>query len=214
MTQKLNHAIIIRLHYPPSDLLFTWRLAFFREFVLPRLLFQTNSDFEIWVICHPEHANLMTKIHPKIHVCPFPHFPKNSGFSKSNYNEMMPHFDIQTSLDSDDLVSQDYVEKIKQEVSLSLDKPLVLSFQPYKLALITMKKYRMWERYYEFGRCSMFYSLYLPKTEIYECIYNFDHSFITDYYKNIVHVPEGYCDMVIHGGNWMTDLKPHLEEVL
>ena len=212
----MTHAVIIRLHYLPNDPRFSWRLAFFKSMVLPRLLNQTNQDFEIWIVCHPEHTDLIKGLSEKIRVCPMPTFPapeeaRLHGF-KNHIPHDLPQFDIQTAYDSDDLVSLNYIAKIKEEIAKSPDKTLLVTFQPYKLALFTLKRYGMYERYGD-GKCSMFYSLYQPDRANYQSILNFDHSFIGHWCDNIVCVPEGYCDMVIHGTNWMTGIEPNMGEV-
>ena len=212
----LRHAVVIRLHYSPDDPRFSWRLAFFKVMVLPRLLNQTNQDFEIWIVCHPEHVNLIKELDGKINVCSIPIFPSPEearlhGF-KTDIPPDLPQFDIQTAFDSDDLVSLNYIARIKEEIAKRPDKTLLVTFQPYKMDLLTLKRYKMCERYDD-GKCSMFFSLYQPDKSDYQHILSFDHSFIGHWCNNIICVPEGYCDMVIHGSNWMTHLQPNLGEV-
>lgn len=211
MTES-RHAVIIRLHYSPDNPIIPWRFAFFRSMVLPRILNQTNRDFDLWIVCHPEHLNQIRDFDLNINICCTPEFPHNIGSVKKNFNDIMPHYEIQTSMDSDDLVSLMYIARIKEEVNKTPNEKIVISFQPYKLDLLTMKRYKMWERYGPI-KCSMFHSLYQPDLKDYDSILNFDHSFISDYIKNIVTIPEGYCDMTIHNSNWMTALEPNLGAV-
>ena len=55
----------------------------------------------------------------------------------------------------------------------------------------------------------MFWTLYTPAGEEYRSVLEFDHSFAWKWCPNVVTIPEGYCDMVIHGGNMETGLEPH-----
>lgn len=212
MKNGLRHAVIVRLHYQPGDLRFGWRLAFFRSMVLPRLASQTCQDFEIWVICHPHHVQEIENLE-NLQARGLSDFPGLSGWKDSQeLAEALPRFDIQTALDSDDLVSLDYIARIQEEVGKRLGRTLVLSFQPYKLNLLDLRRYKMWERYHE-RQCSMFWTLYIPAGQEYRSVIEFDHSFAWKWCSNVVTIPEGYCDMTIHGANMETGLEPHRGEV-
>lgn len=156
----------------------------------------------------------MESIHPRITPCALPTFPAAYGGIKEDPVDpaAMPRFEIQTGMDSDDLVSPNYIARIKEEVEKSLNKSLVVSFQPYKLDMLTMKRYKMVERYYS-QKCSPFITLYQPDGERYENILNLNHTYISGWCSNVVTIPEGYADMLIHGTNWATHLNPNLGEV-
>ena len=203
----LRHAVIIRMHYQPGDPKFAWRLAFFRSMVLPRLLTQTCQDFEIWVVCHPEHVHEVETL-GNVHVVGLPGFSSLGMWTSQDLGDALPRFDLQTALDSDDLVTLNYIDRIREEVGQRLGQKLIVSFQPYKLYLPEVRRYVMWERYYE-QQCSMFWTLYTPPGEEYRSVLEFDHSFAWKWCPNVVTIPEGYCDMVIHGGNMETGLEPH-----
>lgn len=214
---ELSHAVITRMHYPPESPVFPWRLAFYRTMVLPRLLNQTDKNFEVWVVCHPEHMAAVEELGSGIHVCGLPAFPAPffDGRMKeldAKELEVLPQFDIQTSLDSDDLVSLDYIARIKEEVAKRPDRLLALSFQPWKLDLLTLKRYKMSERYGT-HQGSMFYSLYQPDKSDYQSIMSINHIYLGVFFTDVVIVAEeGYCDFVIHGANWFTGLTPNLGE--
>ena len=206
----LRHAVIIRLHYQPGDPKFDWRLAFFRSMVLPRLLTQTCQDFEIWVVCHPEHVQEIAGIGNigSINAVGLPNFSTLGMWTSQALGDALPRFDLQTALDSDDLVTLNYIDRIREEVGQHLGQKLIVSFQPYKLNLLDLRRYVMWERYCE-TQCSMFWTLYTPPGEEYRSVLEFDQSFAWKWCPNVVTIPEGYCDMVIHGGNMETGLEPH-----
>ena len=204
----MRHGVVTRFHYSPEDARFPWRFAFYKSMVLPRLLNQTCKDFEIWLVCHPDHVALMKSLGEELHVCSIPEFPSPETHRLVDMTAL-PQFDIQTSFDTDDLVSLDYIARIKEEIANNPDKNLLVTFQPYKLDILSLKRYKMWERYGN-SKCSMFFSLYQPDKSNYRSVFNFDHSFIGEWCNNIICIPEGYCDMVIHGTNWMTLLEPNL----
>ena len=109
-------------------------------------------------------------------------------------------YDLQTRLDCDDMIGRDYVKRLRLEVSRSPKSPMVVSFQPHRRELWTGSRYRMALRYHR-RRCSMFLSLWQPDIANRRYIYEFKHGQIWRAFPRVVTVPEGYCDMVIHGRN-------------
>ncbi|MFA5381870.1 MAG: glycosyltransferase [Candidatus Micrarchaeia archaeon] len=209
--KKLSHIIITRMAFNPEDPQWGWRLPFYQSMALPRLLRQTDQNFEIWVRCHPAHNDIVAALHPKVH--PFQgygvedekmEFPADEQVR----NYRLPRAHIQTRLDCDDLVSEDFVARIHQEVSRGPDKPLLVSFQPWKLDLYTLTRYRMGQRYGS-ENTSMFLSLYQPEIGggKYWRIMDYRHGHIWRELGEpveVVTIPEGYCDMVIHDKNKLT----------
>lgn len=208
--ENMRHAVIIRLHYQPNDPRFEWRLAFFQTMVLPRLEHQTCQDFEIWIACHPWHVARIEALCPMANVVGLPDFPGVDNWNDAQL-QGLPRFDLQTSLDSDDLVDLEYIAAI-QDIARTHPGPLAISFQPYKLNLLTLKRYKMWERYGK-HQCSMFFTLHLPADAEYRSVLSFNHSYVPQWCPNVLTCPEGYCDMTIHGANFMTGLEPNLGEV-
>ena len=213
----LRHAVVIRFHYQPGDLMFAWRLAFLRSMVLPRLAAQTCQDFETWVVCHPDHVQEIESL-GNVHVVGLLDFCVAEAWKGVEWKDTrelvkaLPRFDIQTALDSDDLVSLDYIARIQEEVGKRLDQTFILSFQPYKLNLLDLRRYWMWERYCE-TQCSMFWTLYTPPGEEYRSVLEFDHSYAWKWCPNVITIPEGYADMTIHGANMETRIEPNNGEV-
>ena len=168
-------------------------MAFYEAVTLSRLLRQTDQNFDIWVRCNPAHNDIVAALHPKVHPV--------QGWE-------VPRAHIQTRVDCDDLVSADFVARIHQEVAKSPDKPLLVSFQPWKLDLYTLTRYRMVQRY-DSQHTSMFLSLYQPMIdgEKYWRIMDYVHGHIWRELGEpveVVTIPEGYCDMVIHDKNKLT----------
>jgi hypothetical protein len=208
---NLRHHIITRMAFKPDDPQWPWRLAFYQSMVLPRFLRQTDQDFEIWVRCHKAHNEIVAALHPKVH--PFQGYGAEDslmGLPKEGTSQTfkLPRSHIQTRVDCDDLVSEDFVGRIHTEVAVSPERPLLVSFQPWKLDLYTLTRYRMGQRY-SGQLTSMFLSLYQPEIsgEKYWQIYDYRHGHIWKELGEpvqVVTIPEGYCDMVIHDKNKLT----------
>ena len=214
----MDHAIIIRLYFEPGDPRAAWRLAFFEAMALPCLQRQTCRDFEIWIRCHPEHRTRLEALDPRIRT--FRDQPRREDAeigllalaSLAGDGADLPRVDIQTRHDSDDLVSRHYVARIRKEIEKAEPGPLVVSFQPYKLDIATLRRHRMATRYHA-RRCSMFLSLYQPDKSAYRFIYDYNHRLIWEAFPRVATVPEGYCDLVIHKGNCHTKLEPRDEPI-
>lgn len=203
------HHVITRMAFKPDDPQWLWRLAFYRSMVLPRFLRQTDQEFDIWVRCYPVHNEIVDSLHPKVH--PYQGYgieDEIMGIDKTCQNHI-PRSHIQTRVDCDDLVGEDFISRIHREVACQPDKPLIVSFQPWKLDLYTLTRYRMGQRYHETSN-SMFLSLYQPDINgEYWDIYYFKHGHLARELGEsvrVVTIPEGYCDMVIHDKNMGTSI--------
>lgn len=204
------HAIIIRLYFAPDDPRAAWRLACFEALTLPCLQRQTCRDFEVWVRCHPEHRARIEAMDPMLRTFldASRREDREIGLNAlAGDGAALPRFEIQSRMDSDDLVSKHFVARIMKEMGRAAGEPLVVSFQPYKFDLETRRRFRMATRYHS-RRCSMFLSLYQPPgMENYRYIYDFNHRLIWEAFPRVVTVPEGYCDLLIHGGNCHTKIE-------
>jgi hypothetical protein len=208
----MKHAVIIRLHYEPESPYWPWRRAFFEATVLPRLLAQTDRDFDIWVRCHRAHREIVQAMHPKIrtHCTDTPFFtathewePNEDGtLGQPPATPELPYYAIQTRLDSDDWVEPGYIARVKKEVRRhAAGGPLVVSFQPWKFDLWSLKKYRIGKDRYHEKSPSQFLSLYQPDTENWRDVCAFNHRRIWRHFPQVVMVPEGYCYLMVHGQN-------------
>jgi hypothetical protein len=208
---KNKHAIVIRLDYPDCEA-FEWRSAFFRSVVLPRLLRQTDQKFDIVIRCNPIHKERIEVLSDKIST--FHHdsptkYGTGLGHIKTGSNSI-PAFDfkldypIQTRIDSDDLVSFDFVEKIHKEFEGKKEDTL-LHFQPMKFDLYGLKTYHVGIKS-SVEHMSPFISLYQPN-EIKYFIYQFGHTKIGKHFKNVVFIDEGYCWLTVHHNNASTTIR-------
>jgi hypothetical protein len=206
-----KHAIITRMVYEEDDPKFEERLAIYRAMCLPRLRLQKNKNFDISVLCNKKHADIFRSLGI------IPHFLKEEF-----YGERMPvgtwilytpweniegleKYDIQTNLDSDDLVSPDYTEKIEEEMKKHNCKTL-LSFQERLYNPHTFEEKEMRKKYHE-KMPSAFYSLYQPDKTNYIYINHDSHLQMHKYAEKSIIVGEGYCWASIHGNNDSTTMN-------
>jgi len=204
----LTHAIIIRLYFAPDDPRAAWRLDFFEQQVLPCLARQTCPDFAIWISCHPAHQERLQALDPRIRTYQDGAQAEDQVIgliALAPGKGALPQVAIQTRHDSDDLLSKHYVARIRKEIAKRPDKSLLVSFQPYKLDLASGQRYRLATRYHR-QQPSMFLSLYQPDQKNYRYIYECNHRRLWQICPRVVTVPEGYCDLVVHGGNCHTKI--------
>lgn len=133
----MTHAVVIRFHYPPGydREKIEWRFAFFRSMVLPRLLAQLNKKFVIAIRTDgsPEWDRRFRELSDRIITfsvnpnfadwIPEGHDPQKFHKKKGRFFVDfapwesvidLPKFDIQTSVDSDDLIIRpDFIDKIE-----------------------------------------------------------------------------------------------------
>lgn len=218
----MTHAIIIRMHYPEGDERFGWRLGYFKDMVLPRLLVQTDQNFDIAIRCRPCHADILRALSPKIktfevtgereshriikgkkYFVDFTSWDKVVGLEK---------YDVQSGLDSDDLVAENYIEMIVKEVEKNdPKKSLHISFQPGMFDARTERKYPMNIKY-GIKKGSAFFSIYQPNKEKYLFAYEYSHLHLGRHFDRSVLLPEGYCWASVHGHNISTTLKEYANE--
>ena len=206
------------MHYPKGDSRFEWRLAYFKIMVLPRLLSQRKNDFDIAIRCNPWHAKRIEALSDRI---------KTFSVKKGKENFIRPEdqerakpfggqyfidfiewedvvglekYDIQTSIDSDDLILRDdYIDKIERECA-RFRQSLHLSFQPYIFELKTLRTFRC-PYTYSPQRGSAFYSLYQPDKTDYKFIHHETHQFMGKFAARSITIPEGYCAFTVHDIN-------------
>jgi len=187
----MRHGIIIRFRYEREDPRFRWRLSLFEAMVAPRFEKQTNQDFELWILCKAHHEEIF----------------KARGYHTAPTLEALPRFDIQTRHDNDDFVSQEYVKIIQDEVEKRKNSSFLISFVPVKLDLWTLKRYEC--GHYGPERPSMFLSLYIPpQVEEYESIFKLRHGEMWKLYPTVVTIPRGECELVCHGDNMDSQIRP------
>jgi hypothetical protein len=200
----MKMGIIIRLHYQPDDPRWPWRLAFFQSMCLPLLLRQKDSDFEIWVRCHPEHEEALRALHPRVNAFQGYQEAEDYFFAETaQEGKRCPRFHIQVRIDADDLAMPGFTAKIRETIQAQAQgEPMVVHFQPQKLDLWRMRVYAIGNPKHRYHRksVSQFMALYQPSLkEDYRRIYEFNHRHIWETFPRVVTIQEGYCYLVVHG---------------
>ncbi|MDD5068069.1 MAG: glycosyltransferase [Candidatus Pacebacteria bacterium] len=209
-----SHVVIIRMHYQEHDKRFPWRLAYFQAMVYPRLMNQTDKNFDIAIRCNQWQEEAIKRIDPRIitfqtrnqTVRYRMHRGKKYFYDFCKWKDVMGlrQYDIQTGLDSDDLVSRCFIERIKSEVNNAEGKKsLHISFQPELFELKTLKTRSITTKYGP-KKGSAFLSLYQPNKKNYKFIYEESHLDMWRHAKKSIIIPEGYCWATAHGLNEST----------
>jgi len=214
-----NHVVIIRFHYPKGSPIFKWRLAYFKAMVLPRLLNQTNKDFDIAIRCNPEHRKIFESLNKKIRT--FDVKPgtgtrrikkvhgKNYFLDFVRWDDVvgLGKYEIQSGLDSDDLISLDYIQTIKDEIKKNdSNRSLHISFQPDIFDMYGLKKMSIGCMYSD-KRGSAFFTIYQPKDKKkYIFAYEASHLVLPLMFEKSVILPVGKCWATVHGLNESTTL--------
>ena len=229
----MRTAFIIRMDYPNEDKKWPWRLAYFQSMVLPRLLGQTDQDFDICIRATGVHAHDLQELSPKIKT--FGVKPEKQSWIKPGYEEKakryfvdfvdyedtigLDKYEIQIGIDSDDLlIRKDFVERVKKEC-IGKNYSIHLSFQPYMFDVATLRTYRCMLRY-SGTKGSPFFALYQPtaqKMKIpgeYVFAYSDSHLKLYLYMKNTKTIEEGYCAFSIHGMNESTYLYKGSKQIM
>lgn len=206
----MTHVIITRMLYK-DDNDFLKRLDLYKLYLLESLKGQTNRNFDIAVLCNRKHAPIIKELG----LIPFFVGEDNFGQKDSTWHckvkweeiEGLDKYDIQSNIDSDDYVSDNYVEKIQDIVGKeSNNKSLHIHFQPllvdYSSGLI--KKMR---NVYDEKNGSAFCSLYQPNKNNYIYIGQDGHRRMQKYANKSIIIKEGYCFVGIHEDNDSTTIN-------
>jgi hypothetical protein len=216
-----NHIVIIRFHYEKDSPRFQWRFEYFKNEVLPRLLKQTDSNFDIGIRCNEWHNELFRSLHPRI--IPFQInnervFYKKRGRGKKYFFDFcewkdvigLKKYDIQTGLDSDDLIADNYIETIVSEIKKfsksNPNKSLHICFQPELFNYKTKEIYSIGQTYGPRDG-SAFMSMYQPDKINYHFIYERSHHYLYQLVSSTIIIPKGYCWATVHDYNESTGKK-------
>lgn len=207
-----NKVIIIRFHYPVDDKRFEWRFGFFKTIVWPRILAQTNQDFDVAIRCNPAHEILFKSLPGKKNIITFQTANDTARYKVNGHKRYfhdfvpwesvsgLPMYDIQIGLDSDDLVSPLYVDMIQE--ACKGNESVHVFFQPELFRLKTLKIESMAE--YSRRRGSAFRALYQPDKSDYKFIDSVSHMILGTLAKKSVGYQRGHCFAVAHDLNEST----------
>lgn len=210
---KNSCAVITRFHYPLNSKEFDWRLDYYKNNVLPRLIAQTDKDFDIAIWCEKHHENIFKELYSRIKTFQATYTKRNSklfiDYTAWENVSGLEKYNIQIGLDSDDLVEEDFIEKVKS--LCGGDKTILVSFQPIKKDIANGKLYKM-DKYSE-KRGSPIFAFYQPNFNNYKFAYHTSHLRMPLIANKTMVVPEGYAQMSIHGRNDSTRIKETDKEI-
>lgn len=223
----MKTAFIIRMHFPKDDPRFDWRLSFFKSMVLPRLLSQTDQDFDICIRVNQHHKQYIENIHPKIKTFQSVNFENKIhqrykhkigkyfvDFIRQEDLVGLDKYEIQIGLDSDDLILRDdFIERIKLECK-NTDHSLHISFFPH---IFDVKNLRMFECPTPYGpqKGSPIFAIYQPKKhKKYYYAYHESHLTLPKRFKQAKRINEDFCCYCVHDNNSSTFLLPNLQQIL
>lgn len=207
----MKHIIITRMHYEDNNPRFDWRLAHYQACVLPRILKQTKKDFDIGIWCNPNHAERIKKLSNKIIT--FSVKGQTSRYKVSGgrryFEDFTPwkdvmnleKYDVQTGLDSDDLIAPNYIEKIEEIIeNNSNGKSLHITFQPMIFDFRDLEVYQIGVNY-NTHKGSMFFSIYQPDKQNYKFAYEYSHLELGKHFNKSIIIPKGFCWLTVHYAN-------------
>lgn len=201
-------AVITRFHYPENHPDLEWRFRYYRESVLPRLLNQTDDNFDIAIWCEKHHEHWFKDLSPKIKTFQATYAKRDShlfiDYTPWENVVGLEKYKIQIGLDSDDLVSSNFIEKVRS-VCEGCPMKLLVSFQPLKFDVAAGARYKM-DQYTE-KRGSPIFAYYQPSFEDFKFAYHTSHLRMPLYADKTILVPEGFAEMSIHNLNDSTRIK-------
>jgi hypothetical protein len=207
------------MHYKKDDPRFQWRLDYFKKEVLPRILNQSDPNFDIWIRCYPWQKKILESLSPRIKTFTV----KNEGarykqhkrnpkkqyfhdFVKWEDVENLPRYEIQMSLDSDDLIDPLYVAFLRitldQLSKTNPGKRIHACFQPESLDLKTGETKKLGN--YTSKRGSAFFGFYQPISDDYFFIGSESHISMWKHADLSVVLPIGSCWATVHDINEST----------
>ena len=201
----MKHAVIVRFYYEKENESFNFRLNLFKNNMLKCIFNQTNQDFEFYIVCHPQHNKLFTNINSKIKTINTSGVVKPNGMVlRAYFNlEQFEKYNIVTRVDSDDLISDDFIETIVSYYNPDDKTPTLIHFDPIWLDYELNKQYIPKKNKYNDKFTSMFCSFINPT----HFVYNIEHIYLGQYAKKIIKIPYGKCWLVVHGHNDTTHLN-------
>lgn len=210
---SLSVGVIIRFHYERNDPRFSWRFEYFRRHVLPRLKQQAYDNFEIWIRCNEWHRPLFESLGLNTFYIQneVVKYKQSKNGNKRFFHDFVPYemtvglpkFDVQFGLDSDDLISEQYIMKVmKTIIDQDLTKSIHVCYQPELLYWKTgvIKPLRQ----YSTNRGSAFMALYQPRNYKYRFIYDESHISIIKKADIRIVLPRGECFASVHDFNEST----------
>lgn len=220
----MKTAFIIRMHYSYDDPKWDWRLAYFKAMVLPKLLDQTDLNFDICMWVNPHHQEEVLSLSEKIKVFTgdvtedIRHRKKGGkyfvDFTEFENLKGLDKYELQIGLDTDDLIlRKDFVSRIREECS-KRDYKFHISFQPYVFDARSLRTFEAPMKY-QGKKGSAIFALYQPNVEKrFIFAYHDSHLRLPFHAKESLFIDEGYCAYSVHDLNESTSLIPNSKQIL
>lgn len=187
----MKHAIITRLKYFDVEEI-KHRIELTNRTIVPSLKAQNQKAF-IWIlIINKEHKDLIKQ------NIDYPYLPVYS--SEEAYKYVVDNnIQIQSSLDSDDMVSDWYVRLIQERVAENLEcKALIIHFKVIKY-YINENRFERRRKNYHNQLVSMFYSIYQPNPSI--SLFAKPHNEMSKHADRVITMPIGDAYWIHHDTN-------------
>lgn len=187
----MKHLIITRLKYREKDLL-KIRLDLLTKILIPCLKNQTNKNFELCIMMYDEDVELAKSI-IDYNFITFEDYTILKKYTIDN------NINIQTRHDSDDFMSEYYIDKIQSEYNLFINSNdiFLLQFQPEKINFFTNEIYPI--PLYTNTCISGFVTLCQKNVKY--IVYERSHITMHEITPNIYTYPKGYVKYYIHNNN-------------
>lgn len=201
----MNHIVVTRLLYKEG---FEERFELFQKTLLPSLEKQKNQNFDIGVLCAPEHKKRVEGLGLIAFHRKDGSYGKKRGKywgSRAKWDDITleKKYDIQSNIDSDDMVSEDYIDIVQKHCKG--DKIIHVHFHPVLYEWKTGRIKNMNKRHGP-HRGSAFYSLYQPNKENYIYIGQNSHRNMPKYADKSILI-KGHSWVVIHDNNDSSSMR-------
>lgn len=210
----MDTAVITRFHYPRHDPRFNWRFDYYAHETLPRLLDQTDKNFDIWVWCEPHHDARFKRLHPRINVFHGTYDKRQSHLfiDYTSYERLtgLPKYPIQFGLDSDELVEPGIIEHARK--LCKGEQSIHISYQPILYDVATGRKFHMKRTYGgHFG--SAIFAFYQPNLgSNWKFAYHTSHIRLPKLAEVRLREPAGFVYVSVHHQNDSTRLHRHAKD--
>lgn len=201
----MTHIVITRMLYKSG---FEERLKFFKKTLLPSLAKQKNQNFDIGVLCAPEHKKQVEDLGLIAFHRKDGSYGKKRGKywgSRAKWDDITleKKYDIQSNIDSDDEVSEDYIDIVQKHCVGK--RSIHIHFHPVLVDWKT-KEEKLIRKKHGPERGSAFYSLYQPYKKNYIYIGQDSHRNMPKYADKTILI-QGHTWVNVHDNNDSTTLK-------
>lgn len=191
-----------------------FRFRWFRDEVLPRILAQRYQGFDIWLWAMPEHRREIEAWSPRIRTFGLRRPMAQLETSYPWHHVVrLPRYPIQVRVDSDDLVSPDFLSRGIEELAKMSGRRAIAWYQPEKVAVSTGAVYTCRPDYGNGSYSNLAVPAFLlyrqrPRDHDYSWVYARGHIRLGKIADEVRGIEAGYCWAACHGHNDSTGVWP------